>query len=336
MADEPTLYEQDVDVNGWVAELQTALQAAGYDPGPLDGKFRWRTAKAVIAYQSSFGLKADGIVGNQTWAALRGRAPEPPGVNNKPYGKTLVQPKPTPEPAPAGAATAAQPAAIYPVDAEPEVCCPDSAADGGLVVPDGSPTEPGGYPMTLRINVPDAEVESVTIDTPMFLLTLRLRFGGGNLAVASPDSPLSYDQDGFRLEVREQVGEFFSGIRVNGIGRGVAEGPMSLGVISGNEFVTTEVRMISPLRYAYLGRATIDLDLPTSYGQARITGGFGYRIDLELTPKAAPPVAAEEAWYETAWEWVDEHATEILVGTVVVGVIIVAPEAAPAVLRLAW
>jgi hypothetical protein len=33
----------------------------------------------------------------------------------------------------------------------------------------------------------------------MFLLTPRLRFGGGNLAVASPDSPLSYDQDGFRL-----------------------------------------------------------------------------------------------------------------------------------------
>jgi hypothetical protein len=184
--------------------------------------------------------------------------------------------------------------------------------------------------------VPDAEVEAVTIDTPMFLITLRLRFGGGNLAVAAPDSPLSYDQDGFRLEVREQVGEFFSGIRINGIGGGVKDGPMSLGVIAGNEFVTTEVRMISPLRYAYIGRATVDIDFPTSYGQSGITGGFGYRVDIELTPKAPPPAVEEPAWYESAWEWVDDHAAEILVGAVVVGVIVVAPEAAPAVLRLAW
>jgi hypothetical protein len=62
---------------------------------------------------------------------LRGRAPEPPGANSKPYGKTLVRPEPTPEPALAGAVTAAQPATTYPVDAEPEVCYPDSTADDG-------------------------------------------------------------------------------------------------------------------------------------------------------------------------------------------------------------
>lgn len=90
MGDEPTLYELDVDVNGWVIELQTVLSAAGHEPGPLDGKFGRRTARAVIAFQRSFGLRSDGVAGNQTWAALRGRAPEPPGVNNKPYGSTLA------------------------------------------------------------------------------------------------------------------------------------------------------------------------------------------------------------------------------------------------------
>ncbi|MFL0266521.1 peptidoglycan-binding protein [Candidatus Clostridium radicumherbarum] len=55
-----------------VALLQTMLSAAGFNPGTIDGMFGNNTEKAVRAYQASKGLSVDGIVGNQTWGALRG------------------------------------------------------------------------------------------------------------------------------------------------------------------------------------------------------------------------------------------------------------------------
>lgn len=147
----------------------------------------------------------------------------------------------------------------------------------------------------------------------------------------------SVDQNGYRMEVQQYVGDFFSGIRINGLGDGITQSPMSLGTRWGTEFATSEIRMLSPTQYAHIGRVSLEpIDLPTEAGVAQLTGAFGYQVTCELAPKAPPPVPVEdEAWYETAWEWVDEHAEEILVGAVIVGVIVVVPEAAPAVLRLA-
>jgi peptidoglycan hydrolase-like protein with peptidoglycan-binding domain len=51
--------------------LQRALAAAGFDPGAIDGVFGARTERAVRAFQAFNGLPVDGVVGNQTWAALR-------------------------------------------------------------------------------------------------------------------------------------------------------------------------------------------------------------------------------------------------------------------------
>ena len=53
-----------------VRELQERLNELGYDCGTADGKFGDNTRRAVIAFQGAHGLKADGIVGSQTWAAL--------------------------------------------------------------------------------------------------------------------------------------------------------------------------------------------------------------------------------------------------------------------------
>jgi putative chitinase len=60
-----------------VVALQQALQAAGFSPGAIDGSFGPGTEAAVLAFQRSEGLAADGIVGPNTAAAL-GLAAIPP------------------------------------------------------------------------------------------------------------------------------------------------------------------------------------------------------------------------------------------------------------------
>jgi len=57
-----------------VRECQSLLVEAGF-PTSVDGVFGPATEKAVKEFQSSRSLKADGVVGNKTWAALREEAP---------------------------------------------------------------------------------------------------------------------------------------------------------------------------------------------------------------------------------------------------------------------
>lgn len=53
-----------------VAELQGKLQSLGFSPGAIDGQFGQATAAAVLAFQSSKGLLADGIAGPRTMSEL--------------------------------------------------------------------------------------------------------------------------------------------------------------------------------------------------------------------------------------------------------------------------
>ena len=50
--------------------LQTALKRAGYFNGVIDGVFGAMTQRAVINFQSDYGLTVDGIAGALTWNAL--------------------------------------------------------------------------------------------------------------------------------------------------------------------------------------------------------------------------------------------------------------------------
>jgi len=54
-----------------VAELQQALLAKGFDPGLVDGVFGGGTEGALLAFQKSEGLLADGVAGPRTQAALQ-------------------------------------------------------------------------------------------------------------------------------------------------------------------------------------------------------------------------------------------------------------------------
>ena len=53
-----------------VKQLQQALKAQGYDPGPLDREFGPKTAAAVAAFQLAEGLVPEGEAGKKTLKAL--------------------------------------------------------------------------------------------------------------------------------------------------------------------------------------------------------------------------------------------------------------------------
>ena len=53
-----------------VTMLQQLLTDYAYDPGAIDGDFGSNTENAVREFQTDFDLDVDGIVGQNTWAAL--------------------------------------------------------------------------------------------------------------------------------------------------------------------------------------------------------------------------------------------------------------------------
>jgi len=67
-----TIYRQTTPImtGAKVSDIQQALLAAGFNPGPIDGEFGPHTQAAVVAFQLANGLLPDGEVGPSTAAAL--------------------------------------------------------------------------------------------------------------------------------------------------------------------------------------------------------------------------------------------------------------------------
>ena len=52
-------------------DIQTFLSCNGFNPGPIDGLSGSRTSNAIISFQKTVGLYADGVVGPATKQAMR-------------------------------------------------------------------------------------------------------------------------------------------------------------------------------------------------------------------------------------------------------------------------
>jgi peptidoglycan hydrolase-like protein with peptidoglycan-binding domain len=70
-----------------VKEIQTYLKRAGYYDGKIDGIKGVQTKKAIKAFQSANGLRADGVVGPKTWELLKAQAGGASAASAEGYGE---------------------------------------------------------------------------------------------------------------------------------------------------------------------------------------------------------------------------------------------------------
>jgi len=62
---------QIIRVKASPEKIQRALKAAGVYTGKVDGKIGAGTKQAIVEFQKSHGLKADGVLGKRTWDLLK-------------------------------------------------------------------------------------------------------------------------------------------------------------------------------------------------------------------------------------------------------------------------
>ncbi|MBF0510935.1 MAG: peptidoglycan-binding protein [Candidatus Omnitrophica bacterium] len=62
---------QIIRVKASPEKIQKALKAAGVYTGRIDGRIGAATRQAIVEFQKSHGLKADGVLGRKTWELLK-------------------------------------------------------------------------------------------------------------------------------------------------------------------------------------------------------------------------------------------------------------------------
>ena len=65
-----------IRVNAKIEDIQTALKNAGDYTGKIDGKLGAGTKQAIVEFQRSHHLVADGILGKRTWKLLKANLKE--------------------------------------------------------------------------------------------------------------------------------------------------------------------------------------------------------------------------------------------------------------------
>jgi peptidoglycan hydrolase-like protein with peptidoglycan-binding domain/tetratricopeptide (TPR) repeat protein len=127
--------------SGPVRALQRHLAAAGFRPGPIDGRYGPLTEGAVIRFQTAHHLHADGIAGPQTLGQLR-RGTQP-RVHQRPHPRTAprqVHPRPSrPNSKPVSPhkpAPARKPGSTHkPASSPPKTGHPATPASGPSLIP---------------------------------------------------------------------------------------------------------------------------------------------------------------------------------------------------------
>lgn len=77
-----------------IRKVQGALRAKGFDPGPANGVAGDKTKAAVQKFQERFGIKADGVIDNQTLFALGVVGTAAPEAEKKPEKEKASRPEP--------------------------------------------------------------------------------------------------------------------------------------------------------------------------------------------------------------------------------------------------
>jgi peptidoglycan hydrolase-like protein with peptidoglycan-binding domain len=77
-----------------VLVLQKVLATHGFEPGSQEGLFCSKTERAVLAFQRTKGLEANGVVGPKTWNALGATPPRPLPVVVQPVEALLSRAQP--------------------------------------------------------------------------------------------------------------------------------------------------------------------------------------------------------------------------------------------------
>ena len=114
----------------FVKKIQESLKAFGINPGPVDSKFGNKTLRAVKAFQTQVGIKSDGLVGKDTYAAMfrksadKSTSPQPKGLQSvtPPQPKGDIQ-RQLPTTQPSGAPRSA-PASTKQTQTTPNVVTP--------------------------------------------------------------------------------------------------------------------------------------------------------------------------------------------------------------------
>ena len=75
---------EDIHEGPVVTRVQNALKRLGLDPGESDGVFGSATERAVIEFQTTRGLVADGVIEQRMWVALGFKGPVPHPVKIDP------------------------------------------------------------------------------------------------------------------------------------------------------------------------------------------------------------------------------------------------------------